>query len=76
MSRLLSERGAARYLGVTPLEMYRLRCEGLVPAQQVTIQRAVFDVDDLDRYAEAIGRQRTYKFKHETVTVIYDEENR
>ena len=73
--RLLNERGAARYLGVTPAEMYRLRCEGVVPAAgYVRVRVALYDLEDLARYAERIGRQRTYRFATETVTLVYDED--
>lgn len=59
-SRLLNSRRAAAYLWITTDELHMLRCLGYIPIEQVTLRLAVYDVEELDRFAERHGRQRTY----------------
>ncbi len=72
--RLINSRAAARRLSVSTETLHHLRCVGAVRAQQVTLRSALYDVSDLDAYAEANGQQKTYCIKGQRITVVYDQD--
>ena len=70
---LLNLRGAARYLAITPDELRRLWQDRAVPAACMLPRAPMFDVDDLDAFAQEHGIRREYRIHGERVVVVDDE---
>jgi hypothetical protein len=71
----ITERRAARYLGIPRAELRRLREEGAVEAAgYVQYRTALYDLDELDTFAALAGIRREYRFGDERIVLIDDEQ--